>query len=159
MPNQIINKKSGKKRKLNYLPKYLQCCVPTLIKARKFSYSLRGKFEIALAYATTIHKTQRSTIDHMRLLEAQTEGPQQEALTPQPKVTKAHFQFHEIQSTHYFHVLEDEILIQIFNFHEDKIKHNKETLKQMEHMSRDCPFVYEHPLGRLHDNENFLNNI
>ena len=87
----IINKKSGKNTKSNYLPKYLQCCVPVLVKARKFSYSLYGKFEIALAYATSLHKTQRSKIDHMRLLEALTGGPQQETLTPQPKVVKTHF--------------------------------------------------------------------
>ena len=50
-------------------------------------------------------------------------------------------------------------LIQILNFHEDKIKHNKEALKEMEHMKRECPFVYEYPLQKLHDNNICLNNI
>ena len=40
--------------------------------------------------------------------------------------------------------------IEILNFNEDKIKHNKEALKEMEHMRRDYPFVYEHPLEKLH---------
>ena len=54
-------------------------------------------------------------------------------------------------------MLVDEILIQIFNLHEDKIKHNKETLKELERTR--YPFVHEHPLGRVHDNETCLNNI
>ena len=40
--------------------------------------------------------------------------------------------------------------IEILNFNEDKIKHIKEALKEMEHMRRDYPFVYEHPLEKLH---------
>ena len=45
-------------------------------------------------------------------------------------------------------------LIQILKFHGDKIKHNKEK----EHMRIDCPFVYEHPLEKLHGNKIYLNN-
>ena len=39
-------------------------------------------------------------------------------------------------------------LIQILNFHEDEINHNKEALKEMERMRRDYPFAYEHPLEK-----------
>ena len=49
--------------------------------------------------------------------------------------------------------------IEILNFNEDKIKHNKEALKEMEHMRRDYPFVYEHPLEKLHVSKICLNNI
>ena len=74
---QFDNKKSGKKRKSNSLPEELENCVPVQVKARKFSYSLYGKsksnlifserkqFPIVLAHASTMHKTQGSTINHM----------------------------------------------------------------------------------------------
>ena len=45
-------------------------------------------------------------------------------------------------------------LIQILKFHEDKTKHNKEK----EHITIGCPFVYEHPLEKLHGNKIYLNN-
>ena len=50
-------------------------------------------------------------------------------------------------------------VIQILNFHEDKIKHIKEALKEGECMRRDCPFVYEHPLEKLHGSKFFGNNV
>ena len=65
---QFDNKKSGKKRKSNSLPEELENCVPVLVKARKFSYSLYGKnksnlifserkqFPIVLAHASTMPK-------------------------------------------------------------------------------------------------------
>ena len=75
---QFDNEKSGNKRKSNSVPEELQRCVPIQVKSRKFSYSLHGKnkksnlvlcehkqFPIVLAHATTIHKTQGSTTDHM----------------------------------------------------------------------------------------------
>ena len=75
---QFDNEKSGSKRNSNSLPGRLQSCAPILMKARKFSYSLHGKnkksnlifceckqFPIVLVHATTIHKTQGSTINHM----------------------------------------------------------------------------------------------
>ena len=56
-------------------------------------------------------------------------------------------------------MLEDEIVIQILNFHEDKFKHSKTALKEMERMRRDRPFIYEHPLEKLHANKICLNNV
>ena len=47
-------------------------------------------------------------------------------------------------------------VIQILNFHKDKIKHIKEALKEVECMRRDCHFVYEHALEKLHDGQIFL---
>ena len=156
---QFDNEKSGKK-KLNFLPDKLQSCVPILVSARKFSYSLLGKnkksnlifcerkeFPIALAHAKTIHKSQGSTIDHMAGdLDTTPKGGKQPCST----------------SRELFYALPSRFrrrdLIQILNFHEDKIKHNNEALKDIERVGRDCLFVYEHPLEKLLGNKICLNN-
>ena len=116
-----------KERKPNCLPEELQSCVPILVKARKFLYLLHGKnkksdlilcerkqFPIVLAHATTIHKTQRSTIDYMTGdLDTTNKGGKHSCpilqglvYTLLPRARRRDF-------------------IQIFNFHAAKIKHNK----------------------------------
>ena len=158
---QFDNEKSGNKRKSNSVPEELQRCVPIQVKSRKFSYSLHGKnkksnlvlcehkqFPIVLVHATTIHKTQGSTTDHMiGDLDTTTKGGKH----PCPIMRGLVYTL--------LSRARRRGLIQILNFHEDKIKHNKDALKEMERMRRDSPFVYEHPLQKLHGNKICLNNI
>ena len=150
-----------KERKSNCLPEELQSCVPILVKARKFLYLLHGKnkksnlilcerkqFPLVLAHAKVIHKTQGSIIDYMTVdLDTTNKGGKHPCpifqglvYTLLPRARRRD-------------------LIQIFNFHADKIKHNKEAWKEMERIRKDCPFVYEHPLEKLQGNKIRLNNI
>ena len=130
-------------------------CVPILVKAGKFSYSLHGKnkksnlifcerkqFAVVLAHAINIHKTQGITIDCMTGdLDITIKGGKH--LCPISR---------DLVYTLLSRARRQD-LIEILIFHEDKIKHNKEALKEMERMRRDCPFVYEHPLEKLHSNK------
>ena len=157
---QFDNKKSGNKRKSHSYPEELQCSAPILGKTRKLPYSLHGKhkksnltlcerkqFPIALAHATTIHKTKGSTIDHMTEdLAITTKGGKHPCPILQGLVYTLLSRAKRL------------VIIGILNFHEDKIKHKK-PLKEIERMRRDCPFANEHPLENLHDNKICLNNI
>ena len=104
------------------------------MKARKFSYSLYGKnkkfnlilcerkqYTVVLAHAATIHKTQGSKIDCMGgELDTTSKGGKHPCSVSRGLVYTLHSRTRR------------QDLIQILNFHEVKIKHNKESMNEKE---------------------------
>ena len=156
--------KSGNKRKLHSLPDELQRCVPITVRNKEFTYVPPGgkkrfdnaakcerkQFPLVLSHATTVHKTQGSTLDHVTGdLNDSTRNPNRK-IPPYFLRGLVYTLLSRVRTR-------DTIRIQ--NFHKDLIVHNEEAIVEMQRLRKDSHFEFEHPLQNVIGRKICLNNI
>ena len=155
--------KAGNKRKVNS-PDEIRGCVPIIVKNVKFTYTPPGgrkrfdnaakcerkQFPLVLCHASTVHKTQGSTLEHV------TGDLNDSTRNPKKKISKSFLKglVYTLLSR-----ARTRDTIRIKNFHEDLIVHNQEAVMEMERMRKDSPFEFEHPLEKVKGSKICYNNI